>query len=255
LRPSWFLALAAAALCASAARAADLTVMATGSMRAPLQTAADQFAKASGHSLAFVSGTTAMVMNKVRAGEKFDVIAISTESFAALEREGRTVPATLKPIGEARLGVGVRAGAPSPDISTPEAFKQAVLKAKSIGYPDPALGAITGTYLVALFDNMGIGPQAMAKTVVKPMGADVVEAVGKGEIEMAISFVSEMIPDKRVKVVGTLPPAILNPTPYGIAVSTGTASPEAARAFVAYVTGPQGAAVLKAAGIAPTAGR
>jgi molybdate transport system substrate-binding protein len=150
--------------------------------------------------------------------------------------------------------VGVRVGAPSPDISTPEAFKQAVLKAKSIGYPDPALGAISGIYLAALFDNMGIGPEAKAKTVVKPVGAEVVEAVAKGEVEMAISFVSEMVPDKRVKVVGTLPPAILNPTPYGIAVSTGTASPEAARAFVAYVVSPQGAAVMKAAGIAPAGG-
>jgi molybdate transport system substrate-binding protein len=252
LRTSGLLAVAAAlAISAPAARAADLTVFATGSMRVPLQTAAAEFARAGGHRLTFVSGTTGTMMNRIKAGETFDVIAISDEAFDALETEGRTVPATRRPLAKALRGVGVRAGAPEPDISTPEAFKQAVVRAKSISYPDPALGATSGVYLVQLFDRLGIGPAARAKTVVKPVGAEVAEAAANGEVELAVTFISEMIPDKRIKVVGALPPAILNPTAYSIAVSSRTASPEAARALVAYVTGKEAAATLEAAGVDP----
>jgi molybdate transport system substrate-binding protein len=248
----WLLALAAGLLFSGAqARAADLTVFATGSMRVPLQTAMEDFAKAGGHRLTFVSGTTGTVMGKIHAGEKFDVIAISTEAFPALEKEGRTVPATHKDLAKAILGVGVKAGAPAPDISTPEAFKAAVVKAKSISYPDPKLGATSGVYLARLFDQMGIGAQAAAKTVVKPVGAEVAEAVARGEVELAITFLSEMIPNKGLTVAGPLPEAILNPTPYGIAVSTTTASPDVARALVDYATSRKAAAVMKAAGVDP----
>ena len=114
---------AAVALYSHTVRAADLMVFATGSMRVPLQTLATDFAKAGGDTLTFVSGTTGTVMDKVRAGVRFDVIAISAESFESLEKEGRTVPGSHKDLARALMGVAVKAGAPEPDISTPEAFK------------------------------------------------------------------------------------------------------------------------------------
>lgn len=233
------------------ARAAELSIYTGGSMNAPLQAAGAAFTARTGHTLRFTAGTTGVMLGKIRGGDRPDVVAISAEAVEALEREGRIVPGSRRDLARAVLGVGIKAGSPLPDISTVEAFKQAMLKARSIGYPDPALGATSGVYLAALFERLGIGPQMKAKTVVKPIGAQVAEAAATGEVELAVTFISEMVPDRRIAVVGTLPAEILGPTLYAAGVSTTAAQPEAAGAFVAFVTGPQAAAALRAAGVDP----
>ncbi len=242
-------------LAASGAGAAELKIMATGSMAEPLKELGEAFSHKTGHTLSFSLGTTGVVMNKIKGGEKSDVIVISVEAADALEKDGTIVAATRADVANSLLGVAVKKGARSPDIATPDAFKNAVLAARSISYPDPKLGATSGVYIESLFQKLGIAEAAKAKAFVKPIGAQVADAVAKGEIELGLTFLSELVPNKEITLVGPFPDAIQNPTLYTAAVTSGSANDEAARAFVAYITGAEAAGPLKAAGVSPAGKR
>jgi molybdate transport system substrate-binding protein len=233
------------------APAAELKILATGSMAEPLKELGETFTRSTGHRVRFSLGTTGVVMNKLKGGEKADVIVISVEAADALQKDGRLVAATRADVANSLLGVAVKAGAAAPNISTPDAFKQAVLAARSISYPDPALGATSGVYIESLFKRLNIADEAKKKASVKPIGAEVADAVAKGEIELGLTFLSELVPNKGVKIVGPFPNAIQNPTLYTAGVMSDSANGDAARAFLAFITSPAAAAVLNAAGVAP----
>jgi len=235
---------------AMSAQAAELTVYATGSMEVPLHKLGEEFTKSTGHTLSFVLGTTGVVLNKLKTGHA-DVIVISAEAADNLQKDGRLVGATRADVARSLLGVGVKKGATAPDISTPDAFKRTVLSARSIAYPDPTLGATSGVYIESLFKRLGIAEQVKAKTVVKPVGAEVAAAVAKGEIELGLTFLSEFVSNSGVNIVGPFPDAIQNPTLYTAGVAKESANPDVARAFVAYVTRKEAASALKSSGVDP----
>jgi molybdate transport system substrate-binding protein len=253
-RSSLRITVAAALLVMGApADAAELKILATGSMAEPLKALGEAFTQTTGNALTFSLGTTGVVINKLKGGEKADVIVISSEAADTLQKDGRLLAATRADVANSLLGVAVKTGATAPDISTPDAFKQAVLAARSISYPDPALGATSGVYIESLFKRLNIADAAKKKASLKPIGAEVAAAVAKGEIELGLTFLSELVPNKGVKIVGPFPNAIQNPTLYTAGVMSDSANGEAARAFVAFITSPAAAQVLDAAGVAPTA--
>ncbi len=240
------LALAVSApLLAVPARAVELTIFATGSMADPLKEVGEDFTHQTGHTLRFSLGTTGGVLNKIKAGEKGDVIVISDEAAVALEKDGKIVPGSRKDLASSLFGVVVKAGAPTPDISTPEALKKTVLAARSISYPDPLVAAASGGYIESVFQNMGIKDEAKKKAALKPMGVLVGEAVAKGEAELGLSFISEFVADKSLKVV-MFPAALQKPQLYTAGVFAGSGNAVAARAFLTFVTSPAARAKLKA---------
>jgi molybdate transport system substrate-binding protein len=239
-----------ALLLAVPARAAELTIFATGSMADPLKELGEDFTHQTGHTLLFSLGTTGGVLNKLRAGEKGDVIVISDEAADALQKDGKISPGSRKDVARALFGVVVKATAPTPDISTPEALRKAVLAARSISYPDPILAAASGGYIESVFQRLGIKDEANKKAALKPMGVLVAEAVANGEAELGLSFVSEFVADKTLKVV-MFPDAIQKPQLYTAGVFAGSPNADAARAFLAFVTSPAARAKLKAAGVDP----
>ena len=243
----------AATLLATRAEAASLFVFTGGSLLEPLKTVAADYTRATGNTVTFSAATTGVLLKRIHAGEKPDVVVISSEAMDGLLKEGRIAPGSALPIANSILGVAVRAGAPRPDISTPEKFKATMLSAKSIVYPDPALGATSGTYLRDLFKQMGIAEAMATKTIVKPVGAEAAAAVGTGEAEVVVTFISEMLTNPAIAVVGPLPRPILNPTPYSAGVSVTAADPATGRAFVEFMTRPDERAKLKAAGVDPAA--
>ncbi len=233
------------------AAAADLTIFATGSMAEPLKALADAFTAKTGHRIRFELGPTGVVLGKVRAGERVDVVVLSSDGADALDKEGRLLSGTRRPIARSLFGVGVRKGAPRPDLSTEEAFKTALLNARSLSYSDPKLGSASGIYVEKVFDRLGIAAQARSKTIIKPIGLDVTEAVAKGEVELALTFISEMAANKGVEIAGPFPPSLQNPTLYVAAVTAGSGNPGAAGAFIAFAAGPEAAMTLKEAGVDP----
>ena len=240
-------------LLALPAHAAELTVFATGSMAEPLKELGEEFTHATGHTLRFSIGTTSGVLNKLKAGEKGDVIVISDEAAEMLEKDGKLVPGTLKPVASSLFGVVVKAGAATPDISTAERLKQAVTAARNISYPDSVLAAASGGYIESVFQQMGIKEDAKKKASLKPMGYLVGEAVAAGEAELGLSFISEFMGNKELKVI-RFPAELQKPQLYTAGVFAGTSNVKPAHAFIAFITSFAVREKLRAAGVEPATG-
>jgi molybdate transport system substrate-binding protein len=250
MKYSLWVCLVVAVFFSASADAADLTIFATGSMAYPLKELGKEFSHQTGYTLVFSLGTTGDVMNKLKAGEKGDVIVISDDAANTLEKEGKFVPGTRKDVASSLFGVVVKRSAATPDVLTPEALKSTVLAARTISYPDPVVAAASGGYVETVFRQLGILDSAKKKASLKPMGVQVGEAVEKGEVELGLSFMSEFLADPNLKVVA-FPPALQKPQMYTAGVFAGTPNADASRAFIAFVTRPEARAKLIAAGVLP----
>ena len=142
----------------------------------------------------------------------------------------------------------VKAGAPAPDISSVEAFKRALLAAKSVAYIDPASGGSSGIYVAGLLDKLGIADQVKPKAKLKK-GGYVADLIVSGEAELGIHQISEIVPVKEVTLIGPLPAEIQNYTVYAAGIGAGAKDAEAAKALIKALTGPAAAAVLKSKGM------
>jgi molybdate transport system substrate-binding protein len=143
--------------------------------------------------------------------------------------------------------VAARAGAPKPDIGSLYAFKEALLRAKSVVYSDPAKGRLSGVVAGRAIERLGIADQMKGKTILVP-GAQGAEVGAKGEAELGITQASEIVPVDGVQLVGLLPGEFATMTVFAGGVGADSRSPEAAKAFLGFLTTPDAAAVFKAKG-------
>lgn len=233
------------------AQGAELKVFVGGAMTETVSKIGADFARSSGHKLEFVSDTTGALVNKLKAGEKADVIVVTAAAIDGLQKDGALVQGTRTELVRALVGVGVKAGAASPDLSSVDAFKQSLLAARTVSYVDPKAGGTSGTYFEGLLARMGIAEQMKPKIVYRTQGAGVADAVAKGEAELGITFIAELSPNKGVKIAGPLPNEIQLPTNYVAAVATVSANQDAGRAFIQAMTAPGGQAVFRGAGLQP----
>jgi molybdate transport system substrate-binding protein len=236
---------------AGRADAAQLKVLVGGAMDEPIKKVGADYSRKTSNTLDYMVNTTGALQAKLRAGEKADIVIISSPGMDALEKEKLLIPGTRVALARALIGIAVRAGAASPDVSSVDAFKKAVLGAKSISYVDPKAGGTSGTYIAGLFQRLGIAEEMKKKTVFRYMGSEVAEAVAQGEADIGITFTSELAPNKGIKVAGTLPEAIQLPTVYAAAIPVGAAHPDAARAFLKDVKAPEGQTAIREAGLEP----
>jgi len=250
----------AAAICgaillpALASAQAEIKVFSGGAMSEPVKEVGGAFGRTSKNKLVYVVDTTGSLQKKLAAGEKADVIVVTSAAIDALEKSGLVIKGTKVDLARGLIGVGVRAGAAAPDLSTTDTFKAALLKAKSVSYVNPASGGTSGTYFEGLLGKMGIADQMKSKIVYRNQGSEVADAVAKGEAEIGITFTSEMAPNKGVKVAGTLPAAIQMPTNYAGAIVAGGANEAAARAYLKALAGADGRAAITKAGLEPLTG-
>jgi molybdate transport system substrate-binding protein len=243
-------ALLAATVASAPAGAADIKVLTTGAYKSVVQEMVAPFEKATGHKVEVVNDTAGALVRRVDGGESFDVLVLTPGGLAELAKKGRIV--TDPPVGLAKVGIGVavKQGAAKPDIATSDAFKQALLQARAVAMIDPAAGGSSGIYLMKLFERWGIVDAVKAKAVLVPGGL-VATRVVSGEADLAIHQISEIIAVKDAVLVGPLPADIQNYTVYAGSVSATTKAPEAARAFLKTLAGPEAARVLEAKGMAP----
>jgi molybdate transport system substrate-binding protein len=240
----------AAALLAGAittAQAAELKVVSGNGARAAVQELCAQFERTSGHKVSLRFEVNAALKRKIEGGETFDVAILNPPVLDDLIRQGKVVAGTRADIGRAGLGVAVRTGAQKPDIGSVDAFRRALLAAKSVAYPGE--GA-SGIYFVGLLDRLGIAAEMKPK--LKPMAAeDTVEVVARGEADMVVVVSSRIFDVNGVEPVGPLPAELQ--TMIGFAAGMGAAArePEAAKALIRFLTAPEAAPVLKAKGVQP----
>ena len=146
-------------LLAVAASGAELKVLSAGAMRAALQELAPAFEAASGNKLKIEYATAGDIEKKVAAGDEIDVAILTKSRVDKLVREAKIVGGSTQTLARARIGLAVKKGAAKPDISSVEAFKKALLNAKSIAYADPASGATSGQHLAQVVEKLGIAAE------------------------------------------------------------------------------------------------
>jgi molybdate transport system substrate-binding protein len=230
------------------ASAADLKVLTTGAFKQVVMALVPEFEKATGHKVIVDNGTVGQLTQRVDGGEGFDVLVLSPKGLDDFTKQGKIVPGSAVKVAKVGVGVMVKEGAPKPDVSSVEAFKQALLRAKSVGYIDPASGGSSGIYVAGLLDKLGIGAEIKPKAVLQ-QGGHVSDLVVAGKAEIGIHQISEIAGQKGVTLVGPLPAEIQNYTVYAVGVGTAAKDPEAAKAFIKTLTGSSAAAVLKSRGM------
>jgi molybdate transport system substrate-binding protein len=238
---------------ASSANAAQLKVMVSGAMAHALEEVSQDFTKKNGHTLDFVVGTTGVIQDKVRAGEKADVVEVTSAGMDALEKEKLIAPGTRVDLARANIGVAVREGAPMPDISTVDALKARLIAAKSVAWIDPKVGGQAGQAIVGLLQKMGIADEVMKKSVYGKTGGEAVQMMAAGQADMAISFISEIKPIKGAKVVGPLPAAVQNPSTYTASIGVNSANPDLARTLLKAMQDAEARHIMVEAGLDPVA--
>jgi molybdate transport system substrate-binding protein len=235
-----------ALLIAGAATAADLKVFSAGAAKSAVVPLVEAFARTSGHNVDVDFATMGLIQDKLKAGEKADVLILAAEVGEALAKSGAIVPASVKPLAKVGVGVAVGENAKAPDISTTAAFRKALVDAKSIVMIDPARGT-SGKHLVEVYQRLGL-TEALKPKMRYGSGGYIVEPVGRGEVELGLHQISEILPVKGVKLVGPLPEELQKWTLYVGAVTPGSGSPQAAADLVGYLSGFQSKAIYLSKG-------
>jgi molybdate transport system substrate-binding protein len=245
------LGLAVAAVAAGTAGevgAAEIKVLTAGAFKQVLVALVPDFEKQTGHKVTVENDTVGALTKRIEGGEAFDVAVLTPGAVNGLTEKGKLVAGTRSSLARVGIGVMVKAGAPQPDISSVDAFKRALIAAKSVAYIDPASGGSSGIYINGLLDKLGIADQVKPKAKLKK-GGYVADLIVSGEAELGIHQISEIVPVKEVTLVGPLPAEIQNYTVYAAGLGASAKDSEAAKALIKALTGPAAADVLKSKGM------
>ena len=229
--------LVAAGLLATPAAAAELRILSAGAAKAVLGEMIPMFERKTGAKVDVDYVPVGPIMKRLGEGEQRDIVVLSAETMSEAGAKGWIAPASVAEVGRVGMGVAVRDGAALPDISSAAAFKKTLLAAKSIVYVDPTRGT-SGKHFASVLEKLGIAAEMKSKTIIKD-GGYVAEAVAKGEAELAVHQITEILPVKGVKLVGPLPADLQKVTIYQAAATTKARDPAAAKAFLDFLRSPE----------------
>jgi len=232
------------------AAAAEIKVLTAGAFKQVLLALVPDFERTSGNKVIVDNDTVGALTKRIEGGETFDLAVLTPAAVDALASKGKLVAGSRANLARVGVGVVVKEGAAKPDIGSVDAFKRALLAAKSVAYIDPAAGGSSGIYVAGLLDKLGIAAEIKPKAKLIPGGA-VAEHVARGEAELGIHQISEILPVKGVTLVGPLPAEIQNYTVYAAGLGAQAKESDAARALIKALTGPAAAEVLKSKGMEP----
>ena len=223
-----------------------IRVLVSDGMKAAIEELRQRCERAIRRPLTLQFSSTASLKTKIEAGEAFDVAILTSEAVEDLVKHGKLIGSTRADLARSELGIGIRAGAPKPDIRTPEGLKQTLRRAKSIVYPRD--GASRG-YIEQMFERMGITADIKSKITLASRSGPATQSVAKGKAELVIIVFSEIVAIQGVEILGALPGEFRHDIPFAAAASGATKNAEAARALIEFLAGPKAAAVYKAKGL------
>jgi molybdate transport system substrate-binding protein len=233
-----------------AGEAVEINVYSAGAVQEAERALAADFTRMTGNKVNFTVGTVGQIQEKLKSGAPADVIVVSTPALEQLEKAGEVRPNSAVPLARIGIGVAAKEGTAMPDISTAEKFKEAMLKAKSVTYMDPAQGASSGIATAKIMKDLGIAEEMAGKTKLTQSGY-AADRVASGEVEIAIQNVSELVPVKGVRVAGMLPAPLQVYTAYSAGVAVKSVAPKEATDFIRYLSRAEAAGHWKEAGIEP----
>jgi molybdate transport system substrate-binding protein len=238
-----------------AASTGVIRLLCAGALHRVIDEAAPAFARESGTTVTVQFASSSGVKTRGLGGEPADVVITTRAALDELAASGRIVGDSIRTIALSPIGVAVRAGAARPDIRTVAAFRDALLRAQSIAYADPATGSPSANHFVKVLERLGVAEALKAKTrLIRAVPGTVVvvcEAVKAGEAEIGVQQISEIVGVEGVELVGSLPDDLQLLTPFCGAIAAQAADAQAARALMAYLTSSAVAPAIEACGMRP----
>jgi molybdate transport system substrate-binding protein len=238
------LAIIAAFAAAGAVKADDIKVLCTIGVKPALPDLVTEFERATGHKVSIVWGNAATLKTRYLEGEQADVAVLTAAAIDDLVKAGKVTGRV--DLARSGMGFAVKAGAPKPDISSPEALKRTLLAAKSAGYSSQGASSI---YFVTVIERLGIAAEVKAKH--KDTAGAVGELVAAGEAEIGVQQIPELAAVPGVVVIGPFPDELQVITVFSAALDAKAQNNDAAKAFVKFISGPAAAAAYKAKGLDP----
>jgi len=233
---------------------AEIKVISTGGARAVMTSLVPEFERKSGHRVGIDFGTPGNIRDKLIQGEAADVAVAIAAILPDLEKAGKIAPGTRMEFAASYVGVVVRAGAPKLDVSTPEGVKRAILMAKTVALSDPKAGTQLGATFIGAADRLGFGADLRSRTkLILGPGSDVADAVAKGEADIGVTLISEILPVAGVALGGEVPSDIMPPTVIHAFLMSGAKDAETAKAFLDFLRSPDANRIIEAKGMKPGA--
>jgi molybdate transport system substrate-binding protein len=230
---------------------AEIAVYSTIGVRSAAEELFQNFEKTSGHRLAVTWGTAPMLVKRIEGGETPDVLILSRAGIDQLSKQGKIAPGSDVALAGSGVAIAVKAGAPKPDISTPDALKQTLLKAKSIAYSEPSAGGASGVYFAKLLERMGIAETMKPKTKYPPAGGFSAALLLTGEAELAVQQKPELLHVAGAEIVGFLPGDLNMITQFAAGIMPRSKNVDAAKALIKMLQSPEAKAVLRLKGLDP----
>jgi len=233
-------------------QAAEIKVLSTGGARAVMTSLVPEFERTTGNKVAIDFGTPGNMHDRLLAGEAADVAVAIAAILPDLEKAGKIAPGTRREFAASYVGVVVRAGTPKLDVSTPDGVKQAMLTAKAVALSDPKAGTQLGVTFVGAADRLGFGADLRSRTkFINGPGSDVAEAVARGEADLGVTLISEILPVRGAALGGELPADIMPPTVIHAFMVPGAKDPETAKVFLDYLHSADARKIIEAKGMKP----
>jgi molybdate transport system substrate-binding protein len=230
------------------AQAAEIKVLCSNGLREVMLDVAPEFERATGHKLNLTFGLAAAFKQRIEGGEAFDVVVLVPALLDEVVKQGKVAGDSRAVIARAGNGLAIRAGAPRPEIKTPDAFKAALVNAKSIAY---AKAGQSGVYFVGLLDRLGIADAVKAKAQAQATGVEVGAAVARGDAELGVLPISEILPVKGVELLGPFPADLQGYVVMEAGVGAAAKDHAAAAALVKFLKSPEHFPVIKQKGMEP----
>ena len=227
------------------AAAAEIHVFASNGVKAAVEEMKPQLEKASGSTLSIDFSTAAALRERIEKGETFDVAILTDEAMDALIKAGKLSPMLHSKLARVGVGVGYRKGAPKPDVGTAASIKQTLLHAKSIAYTG---NGASRPGIDRMFERLGIAGQLHTKSHLTAAGA-APASVGKGESDLVLTLISEILPEPGVELAGPIPSEFQTYIGFSAAPSPKAASSPAAAGVIKFLDSPAAAAIFKTKGM------
>ena len=229
----------------------ELSVYSSIGVRSAAEELFRQFEKQNDNRLAVTWGTAPMLVARIEAGERADVLILSRAGIDTLRKQGKVLPGSDVTLAGSGVAIAVKQGAPRPDIATAEALRDTLLKTKSIAYSEPSAGGASGVYFAKLLERMGIAEQMKPKTKYPPPGGFSAELLLTGEAELAVQQKPELLHVSGVEIVGFLPGDLNVVTEFVAAIMAGSKNAATGTALIDSLRSPAAAAVFRSKGLDP----